>query len=408
MDADSLIERDLQAAAAQTYDLLVVGGGIYGATLALEAVGRGLSTLLLERGDFGGETTQSSLRIVHGGLRYLQTLDLARYRESVGERHWFLRCFPDLVEPLPCLMPVYDPPRGGRLRRPGVFRAALAVDSLLSTGRNEGLPRGRFLGAEEAVELFPAVDREGLRGAMLWHDAIVLDPHRLILEILRRACLAGARALHHVEAAELRVEGGGVKGLRAVDGPSGGSLEIRTRAVAICAGPWVRHVARELDRDVPGLFHPVLAFNLLLDREPLSRGAVAIASREPGAQTWFLVPWQGKVLAGTAYAPATKESRLPGEPPGEPLVAGFLRELNAALPGLGLAREHVLQVLWGRIPAAAEGATVPASRPVVHDHGRQGGPRGLVSVAGVKLTTARAVAERVLRTLDLGERRAAA
>jgi glycerol-3-phosphate dehydrogenase len=195
-----------------------------------------------------------------------------------------------------------------------------------------------------------------------------------------------------------------VRGLRAVDRLSGQSMEIRTRAVVSCAGPWVRRVARELDRDVPGLFHPVLAFNLLLDRKPPATGAVAVASREPGAQTWFLVPWQGKVLAGTAYAPAIEES----EPPGEPLVSGFLRELNAALPGLGLGREHVLQVLWGRIPAVAEGSTVPASRPVIHDHGRQGGPRGLVSVSGVKLTTARAVAERVLRTLDLGERRAAA
>lgn len=402
MDTDSLIERDLQTAAAQSYDLVVVGGGIYGATLALEAAGRGLSTLLLERGDFGGETTRSSLRIVHGGLRYLQTLDLARYRESVGERRWFLHHFPDLVEPLPCLMPIYDPPRGGRLRRPGVFRVALAVDSLLSKDRV--LPHGRFLGVSETAELFPLVDRDGLRGAVLWHDAIVLDPHRLILEILRRACGAGARALHHVEAAGLRVEGGRVTGLRAVDRLSGRSVEIRTLTVANCAGPRVRRVARELDRDVPGLFHPVLAFNLLLDRASLSRGAVAVASREPGAQTWFLLPWQGKVLAGTAYAPATEESQAPGEP----LVSGFLRELNAALPGLDFGREHVLQVLWGRIPAVTEGSTIPATRPVIHDHGRQGGPRGLVSVSGVKLTTARAVAERVLRTLDLGERRAAA
>ncbi len=401
---DTVIDRDLRAAVAQTYDLLVVGGGIYGAALALEAAQRGLSVLVLERGELGGETTASSLRIVHGGFRYLQTLDLARHRESVKERRWFLSQFPDLVAPLPCLMPLYDPPRGGWLRRPGVFQVALAVDSLLSTGQNEGLPRGRFLRIDETAELFPAVDRDGLRGAVLWQDAIVLDPHRLISEILLRACRAGAHVLNHAEATELRVEGDRVRGLRAVDRRSGQSFEVRADAVASCAGPWVRSLARHFDRDVPTLFHPLLAFNLLLDLEPLSSGAVAVASRQPGAQTWFLVPWQGKVLAGTAYAPATEESGLPGEP----LVAGFLSELNAALPGLGLGREHVLRVLWGRIPAVAEGSTVPASRPVIHDHGRQGGPRGLVSVSGVKLTTARAVAERVLRTLDLGEKRAAA
>jgi glycerol-3-phosphate dehydrogenase len=401
---DTVIDRDLRAAVAQTYDLLVIGGGIYGAALALEAAGRGLSVLVLERGEFGAETTASSLRIVHGGLRYLQTLDLARHQESVGERRWFLNQFPDLVAPLPCLMPLYDPPRGGWLRRPGVFRMALAMDSLLSTGQNAGLPRGRFLGIDETAGLFPMVDRDGLRGAVLWHDAIVLDPHRLISEILLRACRAGARAFNHAEVAELRVEGGRVQGLRTVDRLSGQSFEVRADAVANCAGPWVRSLARQFDRDIPALFHPVLAFNLLLDLEPLASGTVAVTSRQPGAQTWFLVPWRGKVLAGTAYAPATGESG----PPGEPMVADFLRELNEAAPGLSLGREHVRQVLWGRLPARAEGSTTPASRPVIYDHGRHGGPRGLVSVSGVKLTTARAVAERVLRTLDLGERRAAA
>lgn len=396
---DTVIDRDLRAAASQTYDLLVVGGGIYGAALALEAARRGLSALVLERGDFGDETTANSLRIVHGGLRYLQTFDLARHRESVGERRWFLSEFPDLIVPLPCLLPLYDPPRGGRLRRPEVFRAALAMDSFLSAERI--LPPSRLLGLEETAELFPSVDRDGLRGGVLWHDALVLDPHRLIVEILSRACRAGARALDHAEAEELRVEGGRVRGLRVLDRSSGQRFEVRSGAVAICAGPWVRDLAHRFDRDVPDLFHPLLAFNLLLDREPPAHGAVAVASREPGAQTWFLVPWQGKVLAGTAYAPSGDGG------PMEELVEGFLRNLNAALPEPDFQRQQVLQVLWGRIPATAEGSTTPASRPVIHDHGRHGGPRGLVSVSGVKLTTARAVAERVLRTLDLKVRRAA-
>jgi glycerol-3-phosphate dehydrogenase len=396
---DTVIDRDLRAAASQTYDLLVVGGGIYGATLALEAAQRGLSVLVLERGEFGGETTANSLRIVHGGLRYLQTLDLARHRESVGERRWFLREFPDLVIPLPCLMPLYDPPRGGWLRRPEVFRAALAVDSFLASDLT--LPPGRLLGSEETAGFFPSVDRDGLRGGVLWHDALVLDPHRLIVEILSRACRAGACALDHAEVEELRVEDGRVRGLGVLDHSLGQRFEVRSDVVAICAGPWVRGLARRFDRDVPDLFHPLLAFNLLLDREPLARGAVAVASREPGAQTWFLLPWQGKILAGTAYASSGEGG------PGEKPVEGFLRDLNAALPGLDLRRPQVLQVLWGRIPAKAEGSTTPALRPVIYDHGRYGGPRGLVSVSGVKLTTARAVAERVLETIALGRRRAA-
>jgi glycerol-3-phosphate dehydrogenase len=395
----ALIERDLRAASSRQLDLLVVGGGIQGATLALEAARRGLSTLLIERGDFGGETTWNSLRIVHGGLRYLQNLDLKRYRESVAERRWFLRHFPDLVQPLPCLMPLYAPPRGGRLRRPTAFRAAFTADAFLDWDRE--LPRGRLLGATETAEIFPAADRDGLLGGALWHDAMVPDSHRLVIEILRWACHAGAQALNYVDVVEPRVEDGRVRGVRAVDRDSGRSLEIQAKTVVSCAGPWVRRLARRFDRDVPALFQPLLAFNLLLDRVPPASGAVAVASREPDAQTWFLVPWKEKLLAGTFYARVTEEL-LTDRVPGEPLVEEFLRELNAALPGFDLRREQVARVLWGRLPAEAEGSTVPSSRPVIHDHGAQGGPRGLISVSGVKLTTARAVAEEVLRLLEAG------
>src|SRR5690349_4130260 len=207
---DPLIERNLEEAESRVWDLLVIGGGIYGATLALEAARRGLAALVVERGGFGGETTWNSLRIVHGGLRYLQSLDLPRFYESVRERRWFLQSFPDLVRPLPCLMPLYDPPRGGALRRPAVLRLALWINDLLS--RERALPQGRLLSVAETEELFPKVDRAGLRGGALWHDAVTTDPRRLVLEILGRACRSGAAALDRVEAVELRGEE-----LRAVD-----------------------------------------------------------------------------------------------------------------------------------------------------------------------------------------------
>jgi glycerol-3-phosphate dehydrogenase len=396
MDA---LSRDLRVAAAETYDLLVVGGGIHGALLTLEASRRGLSTLLIERGDFGGETTWNSLRIIHGGLRYLQTLDFPRYRESVAERAWFLKHFPDLVAPLPCLMPLHSPPRGGKLRRPAAFRTAFVADALLRSDRT--LPPGRLLGWEETARRFSLVDRERLVGGALWHDAVITKPHRLIVEILRWAGQCGARVLNYVEAREPRVEDGWIRGLRVTDRDSGRSFEVRGRAVVSCAGPWVGRLARRFDRDVPGLFRPLIAFNVLLDREPLSEGAVAVAAPEPGAQTWFLLPANGKILAGTAYAPASEEV-LRDRLPGDALVEAFLRDLNAALPGLAARPDQVSRVLWGRLPAVDEGSTTPSSQPVIHDHGKNGGPRGLFSVSGVKLTTARAMAEKILRLVAPG------
>lgn len=374
-------------------DLLVIGGGFHGAMLTLEAARRGLSTVLLERDDFGGATSANSLRIVHGGLRYLQSLDLPRFRESVAERHWFLRHFPDLVQSLPCLMPLYSPPRGGRLRRPALFRAALAINDRLA--RESLLPPGRVVDVAETVELFPEVDRNGLVGAALWHDAVLTDPRRVLHEALRWAGRCGARSLNRIEAVELRTEGRKVTGLRAVGRESGETFELRARAVVNCAGPWCRTIAARFDRDLPELFRPLLAFNLLLDREPPSRAALAVAAPGKGAQTWFLLPLDGKVFAGTFYVPARGEFH-PESGPDEAAGSAFLGELNAAMPGWDVRPEHVLQVCHGWLPAQAEGSPVPASRPVLHDHGANGGPEGLFSVSGVKLTTARAVAEKTL------------
>lgn len=402
--APAVIPRDVQASAAATWDLIVVGGGIQGAALTLEASRRGLRTLLVERDGFGGATSGNSLRILHGGLRYLQSFDLPRYRESVAERRWFLRHFPDLAEPLPCLMPLYDPPRGGRLRRISAFRLALAANDLLSRRRNEDvrtdrwLPEGRVLDAAETLRLFPGADRQNLRGGALWYDGFLPDPQRLLIEMLRWACALGAQALDRTEASGLRIEEGRVTGLRAVDRATGQRLELSASTVVSCAGPWSRALASRFDRDLPELFRPVLAFNVLLDREPPSRCAVAVAAPGPGAQTWFLTPFgsaPGKTLAGTRYVPAGADADL-GSGPREEDVTAFLGELDSALPGFGARGARVLRVLHGWLSAVADSSPVPSARPVIHDHGAAGGPDGLFSVSGVKLTTARALAERAL------------
>jgi glycerol-3-phosphate dehydrogenase len=398
------LARDPRGAAAASYDLLVVGGGFYGAMLTLEAARRGLSVLLVERDDFGGATSWNSLRIVHGGLRYLQSLDLSRYRESVAERRWFLQHFPDLVEPLPCLMPLYDPPRGGQLRRPAALHLAIALNEVLSRNRNEGLrpnravPAGRIVDAAEAVQLFPAVDRTGLLGGALWYDAVMPDSHRVLVEVLRWAHRCGARTLNYTEAVGISMAAGRITGIQAVDRETGEGLELRGRVVVNCAGPWSRELAGRFDRDLPELFRPLLAFNVLLHREPPASMAVAVATRGKKAQTWFLLPWKGRVLAGTSYS-ASPGGSGPGAPPDEASVEDFLAALNASVPGWDVRASDVLRVCHGWLPAEADGSAVPAGRPVIHDHGSKGGPQGLFSVSGVKLTTARAVAETTLGRL---------
>jgi glycerol-3-phosphate dehydrogenase len=394
-----LIDRDIGRATAERHDLLVIGGGIYGAFLAMESARRGLRPLLVEREDFGGGTSWSSLRILHGGLRYLQALDLRRFRESVSERRWFCRTYPDLVEPLECLMPLYGP----GLRRPGVFRMALALNDMLSYSRNaevrpdRHLPGGRVLGASATLARFPLVDRDGLMGAGLWYDAAMPSSARVLMETLRWACRNGATVLNYVECLDLLRDGDVTLGVEALDRTTGDVVELRAPVVVNCAGPSCRTVARRLDRDHEPLFRPSLAFNMLLDRPPPSDAALAVSPRNPAGRTYFLRPWGGRIFAGTFHAPCA--SYPARSTPTDEQVGRFLDDLNRAVPALELTPEAVVRIYSGLLPASRPGTEDLASRELILEHGSIGGPAGLWSVSGVKYTTARLVAERTLRRI---------
>lgn len=378
------------------WDLVVVGGGAYGAFTALEASRRGLRPLLLERADFGGGTSRNSLRIVHGGLRYLQSLDLARFRRSVRERRWMLRTFPELVRPLRCVMPL----EGRGTRRPSVLRAALSVNDLLSADRNRGvrpdrqIPPGRVLEPEETADAVPGLRPGKVTGGAEWHDAEMIDAARLLVEVLRWATARGAVCLNYVEAQELLVEDGAVAGLAARDRLGGRRLEFRAPAVVNCAGPAAGRLARRLDRPEPTLFQPSLAFNLLLER-PFPATATVAAAREPGGRTCFVRPWKGLTLAGTYHAPRPAGTEEAAAGPDE--VRTFLEDLRAVFPGFEPGPGDVREVLAGLLPAREAGTAELETSSRILDHARHGGPAGLVSVRGVKYTTARRVAEEAVR-----------
>ena len=399
-----LIERDPRGDQDRRYDLVIVGGGVYGCMLALESARRGLRPLLLERDDFGQHTSGNWLRILHGGLRYLQALDIRRHVESVRERRWWLRHFPDLVEPLRCVMPLY----GQGLRREPIMAAALAANDLLSWYRNRGvredrgLPRGRTLSAEAVRALAPSIRTEGLTGGALWYDAVAPRPQRLLMELLRWGAAEGARVNNYVEVTRLTERAGRVTGVVARDRLTGGrELTFEAPVVVNCAGPWASDVAERLDRPVPHTFRPSLAFNVLFDRAPDFTGAWAVEARENGARTHFVHATQGRVLAGTCHG-AVEPGASPA-PPGPELIRTFARELDDAMPGLALQSARVLHVFWGLLPVRAEGTIDLSSRAVIHAHGAHGGPTGLFTVSGVKFTVARQVAARVLSVIGDGD-----
>jgi len=391
MSAGAIL-RDPAAAARARYDLIVVGGGVYGILLALEATRRRLRPLLLERADFAGATSHNSLRILHGGLRYLQSLDLGRSLESIRERAWWRTRFPELVQPLPCLMPLY----GDGLRRPAALRPALLLNDLLGRWQAPAAPSeaGRVVDAATARRLCPALDPSGLLGGAIWHDAVATCAPRLMIEALRWACAHGAHALNYLEATGLLADDGRLAGVIGRDHETGATHSLRATTVINAAGPSAAAFAALAGADAPRLFRPALAWNVVFRRPPPADHALAIRARREGAQTYFLLPQGQLTVAGTGYAPWHGEAaglRLP-----EALLERFVAELNEACPGLALSTGEAVRTYVGLLPARAAGTAELTDRAVIVDHRQAGGPAGLFSVSGVKLTTAHALAERVI------------
>lgn len=382
--------RALDALTARTFDVVVVGGGIYGLTIACDAAQRGLTVALVERGDFGAASSFNHLRTIHGGLRYLQTLDLRRARESIRERRALARIAPWALSPLPFVLPIGGSLMRGRL----AMRAGLLLDRLVSRDRNDGLPpsehlpHGYVVGRREAVQSFPVLRGVEMTGAAVWHDYIATEADRLTLAWGLAARSHGAVLMNYVEATAVLSDREGVT-VQATDGQTGRSVEIAGRLMVNATGAAIDRLL-----ETPGLQTriPMLrAMNLVTSIEAPPQ---AVGGRAGSGRNFFLVPWRGRALFGTWESPLAV---APGDVAVRPAeIAGFIRDLNLAFPSLPLSEHDVTLVHRGVVPAISGpgGQVTLDGREQIHDHAGSGAP-ALISVAGTKYTTARAVAEKV-------------
>ncbi len=398
------MRRDIPRLADTTFDLLIVGTGIHGACAAWDAALRGLSVAVVDQGDFGAATSANSLRIVHGGLRYLSRGDLPRMRESIRERSTLLRIAPGLVEPLKVLVPTY----GAGLQGGLAYAAALALNDLVSRGRNRQLqqsrllPNGHLVSRDECLRLFPWFVADGLSGGAVWYDAQLRHPERLTLSFLQAAATLGAVPANYLRVDRLLVSHGAAQGAQATDCLTGTEIQIRARAVLVAAGPW----SGELIAGISGRPRPApqaLGLNLIINRRlaDVAVGVRARSSRQEdpvcgGHRFLFSAPLGKVTLLGTWY---TADATDPAAARERGLRA-LLREFNEACPGLELAESEVIRSQWGWLPlkdGKERGrADALAERPRITDHARTAGAPNLLSVEGVKYTTARLVAEQAV------------
>jgi glycerol-3-phosphate dehydrogenase len=316
----------LQALADSEFDVLVVGGGITGAGVALDASTRGYSVALVERADYAAGTSSRSSKLVHGGLRYLQNFDLGLVREALLERQLLVKLAPHLVHPLPLVVPAFDGVRPDRLmgvglnlydvmsvergsRRRGrrARRGGTGEGPRGSDGAGEGVgadrswspERHRMISGEEVLELLPALAPRDPTGGYLFYDCQT-DDVRLVLTVLGEAERFGAVCANRVGAVGLLEGDGRAQGVRAVDLESGGEFVVRATSVVNATGVWADELRPgELhdEAEVPRI-RPSRGTHLTIDHVdvPLVGGAIVPAGE---GRSIFALPWLGRTLVGT-------------------------------------------------------------------------------------------------------------
>jgi glycerol-3-phosphate dehydrogenase len=383
-----------------SYDVLVIGGGIVGACVARDAARRGLRVALIERQDFGSGISWNSLKIVHGGLRSLQRLDVRQARAFVRERRAWLRIAPHLVEPISFVVPT----RGAGSESAMLMRGALALNDLVSRDRNEGvrpsrrIPGGGVLSRAEMRALVPGLFTEHSGGA-LFHDAQLYSAERLVYAVLADAERAGATLASYAEAVAPLQSNGSLAGVVAEDRITGERCDVRAAMIVNAAGAGAAGVA-DLLTGSHSAAQPMkgIALNLMLAGNGLPTGFTLVANTDGHARRLFVVPWRGRTLVGTAHYECEHPPQSDAEL--EPYVERFVGEVSRAWPSLSLTRESVLLVHAGMQPSPHGGETGAAQGPPEHriiDHAGMGVPQ-LLTAIGPKLTMARAIAEQLVDT----------
>jgi len=416
-------KRDVTVLQQGEYDLLITGAGIFGACAAWEAAFRGYRVALIDRGDFGGGVSANSYKIVHGGIRYIQHLDIPRVRSSCHERSALLRIAPHLVHPLPIAIPTYGYGMSGK----PVLAAGMFLYDLITADRNRGIedrqqqiPWSRLMGRAEVLEKFPGLETRNLTGAVVFCDAQMYNPPRLVLAFLQSAMSHSAAAANYVSLEGFRRSGNKIAAARVKDQLSGEEFEIRAKTYLNATGPWSDNILSS-DRDtsdvLPGIYSRDACFVVKRQFDHDLSVALMAQTKDPDAlfsrpaRHVFVVPWRQYSLIGTWHKvvePAPDDIGITATE-----IDAFINEVRGAYPNLDISRDDVSMCNWGLVPFGEEQKDARhlsyGKRSIVVDHANSNGPENLVSLVGIRYTMGRGDAAIAMRSVaqKLGDDRKA-
>ncbi len=394
----SLMERE-------RFDVLVIGGGVTGAGVALDAAARGYRVALVEKMDFASGTSSKSTKLVHGGIRYLPNFDFGLVREALVERGILLKNAPFLVRPIGFLLPIYKGDRhpvGIPFSTPGGLGLGLVLslglwfyDTLAGRG---SVHRHRRLSRSELLKLAPTLASEGLKEGFIYYDAQTHDA-RLTMALIRTAAESGAVIANYAEVTAFTSENGIVTGAHVHDRLSNREMMIRARHVVNATGIFSEQVEELAGFEPPVKIEPSKGVHLVLEREDIKLGQDAIVLPETDdKRILFIVPWESRAIFGTTDTGSGNLDHPVATPQD---VAYLLGHLNRYL-SISLTADDIISTYAGYRPLVSARTAQHSTAKLSRTHAVLQSPSGLVTIVGGKLTTYRRMAQ---DTVDVLSRR---
>ena len=379
----------------ESFDILVIGGGITGAAVAYDAASRGLSVALVEKNDFGWATSAATSKVIHGGLRYLKTFEFGLVRESLNERRIMGNIAPNFVYPTPFMFvnPTF-------VMKIGLFvYDLLAFDKKFTWDKSKKIPNHYPLSREEVIERVPNVKREGLQGARIYYDSLNIFPERLTLTFLKSAIHYGARVSNYAKVEDFFItEGNKVSGIVVRDIVKNRSHTIKGKLIINCSGPWADIVLKLAKKgDSQDKIRRSEGIHLIV-KNLINNQAVGTMTK---TGHFFLIPWRGHSLIGTT------DKEYPGTPDDYHVTRQSIQDLlDTVNMDFGnnnpLQYQDVLFSYGGLRPlldTKGEDVHTITRKYEIYDHSDEGLP-GLITVEGGKYTTSRNLAQNVLKTVE--------
>lgn len=363
------------------WDLLVIGGGATGLSVALDAASRGLDTILFEGADFAGGTSSQSTKLIHGGVRYLRGGEVSLVRESLEERGHLLRNAPGLVEPLSFAVPAF------RWFDRGYYGAGLVLYDLLAG--KLGIGSTRDLSREKISRLVPNLRQEGLRGGTQYWDG-QFDDARLAVALARTAVREGAVVLNHCRVTDLIKGEGKIAGAVVEDRIGGDEYEVGARAVINATGVWSDSIRKMDDPEAPTVMEPSQGIHIVVDSAFLGGETAIMLPETSDGRVLFAIPWKNRVVIGTTDTPGVGVSHQPK--PQDEEIEYLLRHSADFLertPGQGDIRATFAGLRPLVKPEREGGSTASISRK----HSLFFSRDGLITMTGGKWTTCRSMGE---------------